>query len=309
VIISEIFLNSAESKAAEFVELYNRSDSAVELAGSSTVGPTSAWRIEEGIQFSFPPGTVIPAHEFLVITGGDPRYVRERFDVPPSVQVIGPFAGILNSAGTTIALVGTEFDQGTGAFRSRFQERVDFAFHALLPQALGSVGTALRRLDLNAYGNDPNNWTSASPSPGWLDPIDKDGDGLPDEWEVLNGGSAADPTDRSKDLDGDSHTLWDEYVAGTDPGDASDHLFLQISQNGSDWRISLPTRKATGTIYAGLVRSYMIEGCSAASTNWVPMTDWIIGSGQTIVVEHALPDTAESRLFRAVVALMPQVDP
>ena len=48
---------------------------------------------------------------------------------------------------------------------------------------------------------------------------DRDGDGLPDDFENTNGLDSADPTDASIDSDGDGLTNLDEFGHGTDPND------------------------------------------------------------------------------------------
>ncbi len=49
------------------------------------------------------------------------------------------------------------------------------------------------------------------------DGTDLDGDGLPNDYETAHGLDPEDPTDARQDIDGDSWTYVDEYLAGTDP--------------------------------------------------------------------------------------------
>jgi pectate lyase len=48
-------------------------------------------------------------------------------------------------------------------------------------------------------------------------PVDTDGDGMPDEWELKYGLDPKDPSDGAKDSDGDGYTNLEEYLNGTDP--------------------------------------------------------------------------------------------
>lgn len=51
---------------------------------------------------------------------------------------------------------------------------------------------------------------------------DTDGDGLPDVWEEKFGFNAFDPSDAAGDADGDGFSNMEEFVAGTNPSDATD---------------------------------------------------------------------------------------
>lgn len=46
---------------------------------------------------------------------------------------------------------------------------------------------------------------------------DEDGDGMPDEWELSNGLNPSDPSDKWKDLDGDTIPNYAEWLLGTEP--------------------------------------------------------------------------------------------
>lgn len=52
---------------------------------------------------------------------------------------------------------------------------------------------------------------------GGVAPLDSDGDGMPDEWEIAHGLDPHDPADAHGDPDGDGYTNLEEYLNGTDP--------------------------------------------------------------------------------------------
>ena len=54
--------------------------------------------------------------------------------------------------------------------------------------------------------------------------MDKDRDGMADEWEAAHGLSATDPGDHRNDADDDGYTNLEEYLNGTDPNAATASL-------------------------------------------------------------------------------------
>ncbi len=57
---------------------------------------------------------------------------------------------------------------------------------------------------------------------------DTDADGIPDAWENAYGLDANSSTNRNADVDGDTMTNWEEYVAGTNPTNALSYLRVDI---------------------------------------------------------------------------------
>ncbi|MES2707960.1 MAG: lamin tail domain-containing protein [Verrucomicrobiota bacterium] len=76
----------------EWIEFYNKSDSPADLTG---------WRVEEGITFDFPAGTVIPAGAYLVLAR-EPAVLAAKY---PGIAITGPFKGSLSNSGEVIRLV------------------------------------------------------------------------------------------------------------------------------------------------------------------------------------------------------------
>lgn len=86
IVINEIHyapLNKASG--SEFIELYNRSGTEVDL---------SNWSISDGVEFQFPPGASISAHGYFVIT----ERANSRADT------LGPWTGVLSNQGDSITL-------------------------------------------------------------------------------------------------------------------------------------------------------------------------------------------------------------
>ncbi len=79
IVINEIHYNPLDGdEEKEFVEIFNRGESTVDLTG---------WAFDEGIDFSFP-AVSLPAGSYLVIAR-NPELIRETYELSPS-QVIGP---------------------------------------------------------------------------------------------------------------------------------------------------------------------------------------------------------------------------
>ena len=87
---------------------------------------------------------------------------------------------------------------------------------------------------------------------------DADGDSLPDSWETNYFGSIA-SVDPLGDNDGDSSLNWQEYIAGTDPTDATSYLRIGSLTPGSAATVSFPAIAA---------RTYTVQVADTLGTSW-----------------------------------------
>ncbi len=93
VIINEIHYNPAsDNSLEEFIELHNRSDSPADL---------SFWAISDEVLFSFPAGTVIPPHGYLVVAA-DPKTLEGIHEIK---GIYGPYARTLSNSFAVVRLV------------------------------------------------------------------------------------------------------------------------------------------------------------------------------------------------------------
>ena len=91
VVINEIHYDPADvTKQEEFIELHNAGASAVDISG---------WRIEDGVDFTFPVGTTIPAGGFRVVAQN-----LVHFQAKYGFQPLGPWVGELANRGERIQL-------------------------------------------------------------------------------------------------------------------------------------------------------------------------------------------------------------
>jgi hypothetical protein len=113
---------------------------------------------------------------------------------------------------------------------------------------------------------------TAAPSPG-----DADGNGLPDDWENLHFGVTG--VNPSADADGDGILNRSEYVAGTNPRDASSVFRSETWREGLQMILRVPT--LTG-------RRYRLLGSGDLSPgSWVEI-DAVDGDGGSLEWERAL---------------------
>ena len=92
VVFNELSYHPVGGAAAgEWVELHNQMAIDIDLSG---------WHLEDGINFTFAEGTVIPGGGHLVIAA-DPAALQAAFGI---TKVLGPFSGSLGNGGEPIEL-------------------------------------------------------------------------------------------------------------------------------------------------------------------------------------------------------------
>jgi len=183
VVISEILYHPADASKAEYIELLNISPSTVDLTG---------WQISDGIDFSFPAGTLItPGERIILASPGD----LTSYQIPVETQTFTWASGRLNNAGETVQLDRPSTD----LFVTVRADRVNYDIESPWPSA-GGPGAALTKIAEKRYGNDAFNWSLLPPSPGSFESSenfnawafsnnvtgqanDPDGDGLPNLLE------------------------------------------------------------------------------------------------------------------------------
>jgi len=91
IVINEIHYNPSDNTLPEeFIEFYNPSAAVVDM---------SSWALTSGVTYTFPVGSVIPAHGFLV-AAENPATLLARY----KINALGPWTGSLSSDGETITL-------------------------------------------------------------------------------------------------------------------------------------------------------------------------------------------------------------
>jgi hypothetical protein len=156
----------------------------------------------------------------------------------------------------------------------------------------------LQRLSVIQSGLDPANWVAAAATPGGAS-SDWDGDGLPNDWEILHGLHPDDPTDAGEDPDGDGFTNQQEFQAGTDPQDANSRLqFDSVAASGVEVTLEFTAMPD---------RSYTIQFCTVPVGGlWQTLTNLPAeGSLRTLAIADALNPDAPARFYRLITPGLP----
>jgi hypothetical protein len=124
---------------------------------------------------------------------------------------------------------------------------------------------------------------------------DNDQDGIPDNYEVLNGLDTNNVADALGDLDSDGMNNGDEYRAGTDPNDSLSNLRVDLSMNGG----------ATVHVSAVASRNYTVQYSEGlGSIQWTRLAD-IFARGTNRIESIVDPGGSTNRFYRVVFPQQP----
>jgi hypothetical protein len=217
IVINEIMyhhrdLTNGLASPESWVELFNRSRDAVNLTG---------WRLDEGIGYGFPTGTVLAAGEYLVVAK-DAAYLSASH---PGVNILGNFAGQLSKSGVLIGLRDAADNPA---------DRVEYHDDRPWPAFADGQGSSLELRDPRADNSRPEAWAASEESG-------------PAQWQayIYSGTNAnelaASPTTWNEfvfGLLGAGEVLLDDFSVIESPGGAHKQLLQNGSfENGSNsWR-------------------------------------------------------------------------
>jgi hypothetical protein len=164
LVISEIMYNP-DNTHFEYVEVKNTGTAPESLYDPHY--PANTWKID-GIGFSFPAATILQAGEAAVIISSTiaEAQFRTLHSVPAAAKVFTMTGSLSNDQDSLALLKPAEpYIDGTTIVPCMTIDKVNYKDSSPWPGADGD-GQALIRKNVNAYGNDPQNWTAGSPGPG-----------------------------------------------------------------------------------------------------------------------------------------------
>lgn len=297
IVINEIMFYPKDGTAGlnvedEYIELHNITSVSVPLHDPQA--PTNGWRLVNGITMQFSKSHVLPPHGFLLLVNFDPLLVpqtleafRSKFNIPKEVSIVGPYGGRLSDLGETIVLEAPDRPQGTNSPNAGFVpymevEHIQYGVKAPWPTGACGSGNSLQRLSGNLYANDPAHWTAGAPTAGRSNTPDTDGDWMPDAWESKYGLNPLSSLDALEDMDDDSASNRDEYIAGTDPTNQASVLRIALDRDVDAWRIE---------VHASVERSCGIQMRETTNDSWHTIMNLPVGTDAPTVIRTNLPET------------------
>lgn len=104
VVFSEVMYHPAEDGTPEWIELHNQMAVTMDLSG---------WSVQGGIDYTFPPGTILKGGAYLVLAAAP----EELQAITGLYGVYGPFTGKLSNSGESLRLV---------SHNERLMDRLDY---------------------------------------------------------------------------------------------------------------------------------------------------------------------------------------
>lgn len=128
------------------------------------------------------------------------------------------------------------------------------------------------------------------------------GDGMSDGWELAHG-SNPNFNDASGDADGDGASNWQEFIAGTNPQDASDALrLLPLSADlaGGNLAVRLQFPARSNKTYTVSYRATL------GSEPWITLTHVLTApTNRLLTITDFLPANAGARFYRLASPRLP----
>ena len=144
IVINEIMAKPpSDHEDGEYVELHNQSAAAVDLTG---------WRFTDGISYTFPAGSSLPAGAWLVLAK-NPAWITANYGA--LAHLYGPFEGTLRNSGEELFLEDA---------RGNLADVVDFKQGGQWPTGAGGEGSSLELMNSSMDNSMPSAWRASDES-------------------------------------------------------------------------------------------------------------------------------------------------
>ena len=144
VLINEVHYNGTDNTIPdEFIELYNPTESSVDL---------NSWSVRGGIDYFLPANTVLPSHSFLVLAE-NPATIQSRY----GVMALGPWSGGINRNGERLTLRDAN---------NAVVNEVDFESEFPWPISPNGEGHSMQLVHPSLDNSLGSSWRGALPTPG-----------------------------------------------------------------------------------------------------------------------------------------------
>jgi hypothetical protein len=150
VVFNELMYNPAgDDESLEWIELHNQMAIDIDL---------SKWELTDGVNYTFPEGTIIPGRGYLLIAAD-----LDSFEATTGIiGAQGPFTGQLNNSGESIRLRDRN---------NRELDRIDFRDEGAWPAGADGSGASLAKINQDSISGQSSNWRASAQiggSPGFV---------------------------------------------------------------------------------------------------------------------------------------------
>ena len=116
----------------------------------------------EGVFYNFASGMTMQPRSYAPIVAIDPGTFRQKYNVPASTQIFGPWNGELLNTGERVALGRAAEPQAYVPYA--IADEVFYNAGPGWPQAANGQSALLNRRDPIEFGNDILNWQASAPA-------------------------------------------------------------------------------------------------------------------------------------------------